>query len=228
MTRKTIFAAILVAVASTSCSGASTPAVENGGSTAVDEPALLRITRLVVHDGENPLATLTDEGRIYGGDEASSDIVGTLSPEGRLVDPQGTLIGTLQPDGRWEVEGGQLAATIGEDGSVTAEELDAPLTIRADGVVLMGDAPAEGLQVQGLTEHNRRAAGILLFLTVQSVRELMGAIAHAAEAADEDPGVAALRDGHVDCSRIEDAVYRQHMLDAGIDPDSIDCNENDE
>jgi hypothetical protein len=218
--------ALMIALAAAACTRGGQQPVEHGGGQEADPAPLLRITHLVVEDGEDPLMTLTDEGHISGGTEA--ELTGTLSPEGRLVDPQGTLLGTLHPDGRFIRGDGTVAATIDADGTVTVEELGGPLTLGDDGSVLQGGAPLEGLRVQGLNQHNRRAAGLLVYLTAEGIREVIGAIARTLGGIETTPGIDdALRRGEVDCSRIDDPAYRQQMLDVDIDPDSIDCNECD-
>lgn len=212
------------------CSRGGQQEVETGGASgeSVDQ-GHLRITRVEVHDDQEAMVVLTDEGRIMSvGEGGAMEVMANLSPEGRVVDPEGTLVGTLHPDGRYVRPDGTVAATIAEDGTITSDAFEGPVTLRDDGTVLHGSEPVEMLRVRGLTEHNRRAAGLLVFITTEAIRDLVSAIANAiANLPAPHEGGGSLEDGEVDCARIDDPEYRQQVQAAGIDPDSIECNECD-
>jgi hypothetical protein len=174
---------------------------------------MLHIAELRFSDSGGDTLIVHSDGRI----EAGGQVVGSVQPDGTLVGPDATVALTLNEDGSIvDADGRALPVTVDAEGTLRSDT-GQELRFTDDGSIVGENTQAPTVTVQGITPETRRTAMFVLaglLLPVRAPSEAEGSVP--AEVAPE-----------VDCSRVDDPGYQAEMEAAGVDLETVDCEECD-
>lgn len=145
------------------------PAAGAEAAPAPSTSAMLVIAPLRLHNASGEELVLSAAGQLEV--PSRKHAVGTLQPDGRLVNGSGEALAWLTADGDVFIAGKKLPMRLDPSGKLLLEGGSQVLSFNAAGELEGGRPEAPAVKVEGLTDDTRRTAMFLLVLAAFPRRE---------------------------------------------------------